>query len=55
MSEDEIKAGGNPFDNVICATRSGEQAVAAASTGGGFLDGIKEAMNNWERKFTSGR
>jgi hypothetical protein len=55
MSEAEIKAGGNPFDNVIVATRTPGTEAPEVNAGGGFFDGIKNAMNNFERNFTSGR
>lgn len=55
MSEAEIKAGGNPFDNVVVATRAPGTEQPEVSAGGGFFDGIKDAMSNFERNFTSGR
>ena len=55
MSEAEIKAGGNPFDNVVVATRAPGTEQPEVNAGGGFFDGIKDAMSNFERNFTSGR
>jgi hypothetical protein len=55
MTEEEIKNGGNPFDNVKVATRSGDAEPTETGTGASFFDGIKNAMNNFEKNFTSGR
>ena len=55
MTEDEIKAGGNPFENVMVATRSGAGLADApeSSGGGGLFDGFKNAMSSFEKGFTA--
>eukprot|EP00238_Polyblepharides_amylifera_P007365 CAMPEP_0196585744 /NCGR_PEP_ID=MMETSP1081-20130531/51805_1 /TAXON_ID=36882 /ORGANISM="Pyramimonas amylifera, Strain CCMP720" /LENGTH=211 /DNA_ID=CAMNT_0041907391 /DNA_START=109 /DNA_END=744 /DNA_ORIENTATION=- len=53
MSEEEIRNGGNPFDNVVVATR--REVGLPEEEVEGPLDGIKNFFANFEKNFTSGR
>jgi len=52
MTEDEIRAGGNPFANVILATRK-EAGLPEEVKSNDFFGGFKTAMNNFEKNFTN--
>uniref|UniRef100_A0A7S0RDT2 Uncharacterized protein n=1 Tax=Pyramimonas obovata TaxID=1411642 RepID=A0A7S0RDT2_9CHLO len=54
MTEEEIRKGGDPFSNVVVATRR-EAGLPEEEKKSGFLGGLKEAMTNFEKSFTSGR